>query len=275
MKQTIKVLTYHTVNNPRNFERQIAYLIANYNIFDWSSFKHYLDDPRGKENGLLITFDDGDLSFVKNALPILLQYKISPVVFIITSLIGTDHPFWWQEIEIHFGKQQGQHVVRQLKTMTNLQRLDFLQRLRSQPIYRPISKIQMTIDDLKLLGDSNITIANHSHTHPLFSQCTEEEMREDLARARDFFESHNIGNYEIFAYPNGSWNQTTNRVLAEQGIEYAFLFDHRLCVPSNGRMAISRLSVDDHTPLAKLRLILSGWHSRLLPLSAGFRKLFP
>ena len=53
------------------------------------------------------------------------------------------------------------------------------------------------------------------------------------------------------------------------GIRQAFLFDHKLNTLLDKPYRISRLSVNDTTPLWKFMLILKGWHSRIVP----FRKM--
>jgi poly-beta-1,6-N-acetyl-D-glucosamine N-deacetylase len=121
---------------------------------------------------------------------------------------------------------------------------------------------------------AGVLIANHSHTHPMFDQCTEEEIRAELRASKAFFTQHGLKGYEYFAYPNGNYNERVQKILIEEGIQYAFLFDHQLNKAPINPMRISRLSVNDDTPLWKLRLILSGWHSRILPLRRKIFNLF-
>lgn len=53
----------------------------------------------------------------------------------------------------------------------------------------------------------------------------------------------------------------------------AFLFEHEI---NNGKfhpLRITRLAVNDNTPLWKLKQILSGWHTKILSLTRTLSKL--
>ncbi len=251
----MKVLAYHTFKNVY-FSKHLEYL----------KNKHsFLKDDILK-NKLLITIDDGHISFYENAFPILKQYQIPAILYIIPSLINTEQPFWWDEVVYYLGNENGASALKRLKEIPNQQRLTYLEELRNSSDKPTLKQQQLTVQQLKEMQEAGILIANHSFTHPMFDQCTEEELRSELIQTKAFFEKHHLKGYEYFAYPNGNYNELAEKVLKEEGVKYAFLFDHQVNKREINPLRISRLSVNDDTPLWKLRFILSGWHSKVLPL---------
>lgn len=195
------------------------------------------------------------------------------ILFIIPSLIGTEDPFWWDEVIYYLGEEKGPTKVQELKRIPNERRLKYLDELRAACIKPPLRQMQLNVDQLRDMQENNITIANHSYTHPMFDQCTEQELRSELRLSKDFFDKNGLRSYHIFAYPNGNYNQQAKRILREEGIKYAFLFDHRINKTPHDTLLLSRLSVNDDTPIWKFKLILSGWHSYLLPLIKGIYRI--
>nr|WP_271711533.1 polysaccharide deacetylase family protein [Marinigracilibium pacificum] len=220
----------------------------------------------------IITVDDGDYSFYEIAFPLIKKYKIPSILFIIPSLIDTDNPFWWDEYYYYAENGGSLSEINWLKSIPNKERINFLSDLKAKSQKKVLRKKQLTTDQLLEMQDNGVIIANHSFTHPMFDQCSAEELRYELSSAKEFFIKNGLNGYDIFAYPNGNFNEESELVLKEFGIKYAFLFDHKVNGRIDNPLRISRLSVNDSTPLTKFKFILSGWHSRLLPyIKAGYK----
>jgi len=258
----LKVLAYHTFQSD-NFKQHLRYFKNKYSFEKENLLTHQL----------LITVDDGHISFYMNAFPLLKKYQIPAILFIVPSLINTENPFWWDEVIYYLGNKKGSEELKRLKAIPNQERLVYLEELRNISDKMPLKQDQLTVEQLKEMQTAGITIANHSFTHPMFDQCTEVELKNELRQTKAFFEEHGLKGYEYFAYPNGNYNELAEKVLKEEGVNYAFLFDHQLNKGKINPMRISRLSVNDDTPLWKLRFILSGWHSKVLPLRKKLFKL--
>jgi poly-beta-1,6-N-acetyl-D-glucosamine N-deacetylase len=248
-----KILTYHDFENVSNFEKQLQVL--------------------SRLPKVLVTTDDGDFSFYTKAFPLLVKYNIPAILFIIPSLIGTDQPFWWNEVYHYLGKAAGNEKIKELKSIPNKQRVDYLNQLRNDSEKPLLKQQQLTVEQLHEIQYKGILIANHSFTHPMFDQCSEEEIRSEMQNTKAFFDENKLNGYAYFAYPNGNHNAVSEKVLQEEDIEYAFLFDHKISKGKINPIRISRLSIDESTPIWKLRLILSGWHSKLLPITKSIHKI--
>ncbi|WP_029036029.1 polysaccharide deacetylase family protein [Salinimicrobium xinjiangense] len=275
--KNLRVLAYHKVNDQKRFERQLDFLKRRYQLINLKALRGYLLDKQDlPKNALLITFDDGDVTVYENAFPILKKYNIPAVIFIITDLIDTAIPFWWDEIEYYIGTEKGNQKVWEVKNWTNRRRLDFLKSLRekskkSSPVYPQLTSVQLT--ELQFGG---VDIANHSHTHPMFDQCTVEELENEMVESKKNLTHLGLA-ADTFAYPNGNYSEISEEILKKNGVKLAFLFDHKVNKVNVSPLRISRLIVNDSTSMWKLRFILSGWHGKFLPVikrvSGFFRKV--
>lgn len=242
-----KIVTYHDFGKHSNFEQHLLFL--------------------KQKNEVMITVDDGDISFYEEAFPLLKKHNLSAILFIIPSLIGTEKPFWWNEVYYYLGKTAGTEKIKLLKTIPNAERVAYLESLRNNSDKPLLKQTQLTVAQLQEMQSNGIIIANHSFTHPMFDQCSEEEIRTELQQTKAFFEKNQLNGYTLFAYPNGNFNALSEKILKEEGITQAFLFNHKINKGNINPLRISRLSVNDSTPIWKFKLILSGWHSKMVPIT--------
>ena len=269
----LKVLAYHKIKDKSCFEDQIRYLQKNYRfISPRELMTEFKETSQCKGDNMLLTFDDGDKSIFDNALPILKKYRVPAIIFVITDLIDTDKPFWWDEIEYYLGKEIGNKKVWEVKSWPNKVRETYLEKLRASSKKERFKYPQLTIRELKEMQRAGITIANHSHNHPMFDQCGIDEIRKELQQSTNKLKELNF-TPNIFAYPNGNSSENSEMILKEFGINMAFLFDHKINKEDINPLRISRLIVNDSTPLWKFKFILSGLHSKILPFTKFIGKL--
>lgn len=265
------VLTYHKIIDQKNFERQLNFLYKKkYNVISLGDFSHRLVNRELHAKDILITFDDGDYSVFENALPILKKYGYPAVLFVITELIDSRKPFWWDEIL--FYTNDASKVVA-AKQWSNDERLIFLETLRSSNVSKPLEYRQLSLQELRSMEGDGIVICNHSHTHPMFDKISSSQIESELLMSSNFLKNNGFRNHDVFAYPNGNYSDDSEKVLIELKTRLAFLFDHKSIVDISNPLRLSRLSVNDHTPLWKYDLILKGWHSRLVPAIKKIHRL--
>ena len=270
----LKVLAYHNVLNKERFEQQITYLKSHFNLISLTKLGEYFFNEKDlPDNALLVTFDDGDKSLYENAFPILKKHNIPAVIFIITGLIDTHKPFWWDEIEYYLGKEEGNKKVWEVKNWSNKSRVEYLASIREKSDKPFFTYTQLTSTQLNEIQMGGIDIANHSHTHPMFNQCTFEELENEMEESKNILNALNLY-ADIFAYPNGNYSEISEGILKKAGVKIAFLFDHKKNKGNINPLRISRLMVNDNTSILKLKFILSGWHGKFLPIIKVASKFF-
>lgn len=261
-KTRLRVLAYHNIPDAKLFAKQLKHLKSKYTIIGVPELLDYFNnnDKNLPEFPLLITFDDGDRSVLEYGLPELKKHNIPACIFIITGLINTNETFWNKKVfnnEIKKGNSytESRKRVNDLKLVSNKERLELIQEYL--PGYQP----QLSTEELKVFENTKIFIGNHSHTHPMFDQCTENEIVAELKNSKNFFEIAHVGNYEVFAYPNGNWDSLSEYLLKTNSINFAFLFDHKINSKKMNPMRISRIRTNADMPLSELKVKASGLHS--------------
>jgi endo-1,4-beta-xylanase len=190
----IPVLLYHrVVENPSNewtdtsivqFQQTLKYLHDNgYNTL---SAEQYVSIMEGKENApenpILLTFDDGTPDFITNALPVLKQYNMKAVLFIVSDWIDGD-----------FSMSQEQ-----------------LESLAKEP--------SLSLENHTKTHDGAIWGTNGG----VRSSITVEQAEDQINSANTYLKSITGKDPVLMAYPYGSYNDSTKQVNQESGIKYAF-----------------------------------------------------
>ena len=102
--RVIKNQDYNNIVRPNDdlvvtsevFEKQIKYLTKNYNVISIND----INSTKGNKK-IILTFDDGYIDNLENALPILEKYNCPAIIYIITSLIDNlEYPWWLKMWEI-------------------------------------------------------------------------------------------------------------------------------------------------------------------------------
>ena len=237
----ILVLIYHRVTtlssdpqllavSPDNFLNQMLYIKDNFPLLrfedDWSKLK---------EPSVVITFDDGYADNVREALPILEKTGVPATFFVSTGGLGSDHEFWWDELEriILEGKEfpdtfelRDARFNRSWPTRNKMERSAFYQDIH--PLIKQINVVRrenwfcqlrdwaatveegrathrvMTINELQKLAASGLaTIGAHTVSHtPLATLSSAEQLRE-IVESKTQLEELTGRDITVFSYPFG------------------------------------------------------------------------
>jgi peptidoglycan/xylan/chitin deacetylase (PgdA/CDA1 family) len=262
-RNRLRVLAYHTVNNPTNFEKQLNYISTHFTVITPIELKEHLyHNKKLLKNAVLITFDDGDSTVLENGLPLLEKYNFPATLFVITELVGTSKPFWWYEMEQLLDKSSANSKVWEVKKIPNAERVAYLDEIRNKN-QRKITQRQLTLEELKLMQSKNITIANHSHTHPMFDKSTSEELDFEMQMTSNYLLENGF-EHELFAYPNGNYDLESEKILKKHGIKFAFLFDHFINAKNINPLRISRIRVNTEDNLNEFKTKVTGQHSLIM-----------
>lgn len=260
-KNQVLVLFYHKVNilendynllcvSPIKFRQQMLHLKYNYQISrfedDWTKL-----DGRS----IVITFDDGYLDNLENAVPILEELEIPATIFITTSTMKQDRELWWDELEYlllegdniplffqlddkEFGcrwrtdtweyRKNCYFAIHYLmKNFINVTKREewFAQLWKWRKKERCVRQQNLTLsfNDCKKLAESKmISIGAHTVSHPSLANLKKEEQEFEIKASIDTLESIIKKKITLFSYPFGKliedFNKDTIEICKKYGI---------------------------------------------------------
>jgi peptidoglycan/xylan/chitin deacetylase (PgdA/CDA1 family) len=232
-------LCYHSISDAgppflslpvETFERQLALLRRHgFASGDRDALRELADGHRPAAPLAFLTFDDGYADNHETAAPLLAEYGLTAMVFVLPPYVDGARPLDWPEV---------------------------VERQRAHPgVMR-----SMSWPMVEALAEQGIEIGSHGLRHPHLSELDEEALREELWSSRERIRSR-LGRCDVLAYPFGEWDERVAAAASDAGYSYAF------SLPSGserGRtsLAIPRINVDQRDTGLRFRLKLSGWGRR-------------
>lgn len=269
---TIRILAYHGVPSRAVFAQHVQVLASEADPVSADEMAAaVLHDASLPKRPVLITFDDGDITVLENAVPILEAAGVPSISFVISDLIGTDQPFWWAEVEEHLRRgalprsglpPQSEALVAHLKTVPDAERIAVIDGLREQTGTIPIQR-NLSPEDLHRMAARGMQVGSHTRTHPCLDQCEDDKVREEVLGSADRLSEFMGARPAHFAYPNGNVDSRARRAVQDAGHTSGFLFDHALATTRQDPLRLSRVRIDATAPVTRLRAVLSGAHPRL------------
>jgi len=186
-----------------------------------------------------VTFDDGILSAVENAVPELVARKIPATIFVVANLVGA-RPDW-----ATFGPQH-----------------DALDRV-------------VSIDQLSKLPSDLITIGSHTLSHPWLPSLSESEARAELFGSRDKLAHLLQRNITLFSFPYGAMNERLLQLCRDAGYERVFTIIPRLALLDAQEFMTGRIAVNPTDWPIEFKLKLLGGYQWLPAVFKLKAKLLP
>lgn len=261
------IIYFHEIQDQQWFQNIVESLVKNYNIIGLSELEEYYYNNKSIKNACHITVDDGDLTFYKNAFPVIKKFNI-PVSIYVSPLMATERKnFWFQEIRGYDPVKLGKIIAREYNHRLNPQVAgeikDFLKTLLIDDISRIIkiyqketatpAKRAMNMDESQLIELNNsglVDIGAHTLNHPCLINEKEEVASYEISQSID--KLSDIINREIkyFVYPNGDYGEREMSILKSKGIKLAFTtergklsnHDNPLKIPRSGSPIVSSLN---------------------------------
>lgn len=180
----VKALQFHRItpkfqfcgtwNGPKQFEKFLEFLRT-----------HHIQPilPGEKEDGIIITFDDGEKSIYDYAFPILKRFNFKAVVFVIIRYIGREN-LW----DISLTGERVQHLS------------------------------WNEIFEMKKWG---IEFGSHTITHRNLTQLSVHEIEYELSMSKRILEQ-NLGECSCVSYPFNRINMNVVRIARSVGYTYGF-----------------------------------------------------
>jgi peptidoglycan/xylan/chitin deacetylase (PgdA/CDA1 family) len=281
------VLTYHRIvgEGPSlsgvsvaRFNEQMRWIRDNCDPIGPEALKARAGAPRSGRPAVLVTFDDGYRSYCDLAYPVLKQYGIPAVVFLVTGLVDepgvlwTDRVQWaalttartsvtlpWLEggtpfelTDARSRKALSGAARAFLKTIPDALRVERVEELvgmlGGSP---PLERQMITWDEVRRTMDLT-TYGGHTHTHCILSQVDRAGAAREIGLCRDRIAAETGKTPTTFAYPNGNtadFTQETREVLQAHGFEIAFSSCEGIAGADSDWLAIKRIpEIDDDIP---------------------------
>lgn len=196
-----------------NFRKQIAYLKNNFSILPIDSFlKHINSDS--KQFKLLITFDDGYKDNLDYAYPILKEFNVPAIIYVITKSIGNKFLPWWIKIDellrnnISFKSKNRKfdyfkNIFLFSDQMTIDKKLSFFLKKNN----KKNNQIFLNHKEIKYLSEQKlITIGSHSHSHYNFYKLDEKKALNEFKISKSILEKIIKKKITHFSYPYGGYD---------------------------------------------------------------------
>ncbi len=284
----ISVLYYHRINDmpndrhllcvtPEIFAQQIKFLKHNYNILRFEE-----DWDRTDRDSIVITFDDGYMDNLTEALPVLESESVPATVFVSTGPMKKNCELWWDELETvlfsgeSFPKsfrledsqygccwdtvtyKQRENCYRALHFMmknwaTVRKREAWMEQLwRWRGIAKqtdPSHQILTEAACRELAVSKYITVGAHTVHHPALARLSVGQQETEIAESVKDLEKLLQCEINVFSYPFGAYgtdfNEETEEICRRAGIKKAASTTPGVWRSGIGQYAIPRNCIRD------------------------------
>lgn len=280
----LRVLTYHRVDEPAHrphlspallsatparFDEQMAWVSRAYTpvsieqVLDWCD--HGTPLPA---RAILITVDDAYRDFAEHIVPTAKRYGIPLTLFVPTQF--PDHPdrgLWWDELYNALSRTDrpsvttpaGDLPLRYDGDRTRAFKL-LRDHVKQQPHHEAMAWVKTFCDGLgvprlpensildwetlRRLAADGVTLAPHTHTHPMLNRISLDEVRSEVRQSIACLREKIGSVVPVFAYPAGGVTAAVKQVLADEGIRLAFSTQRGVNDLQNGdRLLLRRINV--------------------------------
>ncbi len=267
---------------PEEFAWQVEYLARHFEPVTCRQVADALDGRADlPQRAVAITFDDGFADLMDYALPILQRAHVPATVFVATDYAASREPYWFDLVAQVFRiappgsirhspgadglpvdntaaarSTAAYAVLKHLKNCPDAERIDFLNRLKSEHAELVAAAKSglgraLTWEQMRELASSNIEVGAHSATHPCLARLDPEKLKFELAVPKREIEAHLGLECPSLAYPFGgrqAFSPTVTSIAAEAGyrvgVSYMPGFNQ---LPHTARFALQRQHVERNT----------------------------
>ena len=290
-KHQFLILNYHGVidkvdfnysinhMDAEQFEQQIRFLSDNFNILPQEEFLYnYLNCITSKKKSILLTFDYGYENNYKFAFPILKKYNATATIFLISSLIDTKNPTWYDLIDntkylfnnqkhsveiIKLGAELGikyqkeifhNDLKKYLKDQSTNEKNEILEKyfniigLNSMDnIDEKYWKILSSEQLLKMQQSGLISFGSHTANHPNLDQITEDQVEFELKESKLKIENILGRKINTIAFPDGAYNERVKNMSKEAGYTNLYAVNYRCESDKDDSSILNRYSISNTT----------------------------
>lgn len=238
--------------SPSVFEQQVRFLKKEFDVIGPDDLETAVRARRGRS--VLLTFDDGYRDNFAAAFPILKRHGVRATFFVTTGFLDSGDIAWWDEVawivhasgrselrlnpwldrllSLHPSARRATTMVlidmcRNLSGESQRSFLDFLAGAAGTGRHRPGEDFWMTWEQVRQMRAAGMHLGGHTVSHPLLARLPAAEQHRQIVGCRDRIEAELGEPMRYFSYPygsEGSFDESTVRILAASGVELAFSF---------------------------------------------------
>jgi peptidoglycan/xylan/chitin deacetylase (PgdA/CDA1 family) len=281
---------------PEDFARQMRHVAKHYRGV---SMPEVLDAIKRNaplpERSVLITFDDAYIDFAEIAWPILKRFRLPATLFVPTAY--PDNPeltFWWERLYQAFAnttrpvlsesplgslplatpnqrRRSLLALIQYVPTRPHDEAMRLVDTVCAQLVEQPASvPVVLSWNQLRQLANDGVTLGSHSQTHPILTQISADQIREEIRRSQQDLKKEIGYALPIFCYPYGDHNDVVTKILGQEGISLAFTVlagENRLDAVDLLRLRRTSIWPRTSLPIFCLRLLrvghyLDAWRQR-------------
>ncbi len=231
LKPGARILIYHRVSvrsyydqlsvDPDNFDAQIKWLSENR---DLKPLPIVIDDIRAgrtRKNTVAVTFDDGYLDNLENALPVLEKYNVPATIYVTSD----------------FASQKVSHY-----------------RYRSEK-----KRLHLNWQEIHKLSEHPlIHIGSHTVSHPMLSELDDEKALAEIKDSKSAIELNINADVADFCYPSGNYTEREKLLVERNGYTSAVTVKPGANNGSSDLFALKRTEITDRDTVTVLQQKLDG-----------------
>ena len=264
------VLTFHRTPSAARFRQALQTIGRVYRFAPVEAVRGYLHRGERLRGAAVVTFDDGERSFVDVALPVLEELQTPAALFVSPGVLAGERPYWFQEVR-DLRRAVGDDALRsqiaavmgwQPAALAPYSVMALLKSLPLAAIWQVIDASRrshavaslpaahtLTLDEVaRLDAHPLITVGAHSFTHPVLRNETDAESERQIRASIDHLAAVLGRPVREFAYPNGAsgldYSAREQRTLRAAGVDLAFTTDSGYLRRGADPLALPRVGLD-------------------------------
>ncbi len=263
------------------FEEQIQWLGRNYRLISMNVLLRELQEVQGREQAVVITFDDGYRNAYTDAFPILAKYRVPATVFLTVGAVESGCVSWYdrvflsldsiprQTLEVSLDRPRKFVLDSKMSLMrTALESGSYLRKLpddeRRSCCARLEAQLQwdesrfvngmLTWGQVRAMARSGISFGSHTLTHPVLDKLSAAEMEHEIGESKRILEERLELPVKDFAFPFGKLADCGSRasgMLTRLGYRSASTTMPGVNSPGMNPFELRRVSIGGSQPLAR------------------------
>ena len=216
------ILFYHSVkrSDVENFDRQMAYLAKNCCVVNATDIYNPVAD--NDKTIVAVTFDDGFVSVLENAVPVLEKYDLPSAIFLPAGNLNQP-PNWPLE-----------------ETCA-----DAAERV-------------MSAEQIKELNSDTCRILSHTVSHTALTKLDDSRLEHELTSSKQDLEAILGCEVNAVSYPYGDYDDRVCDFARRAGYKFGFTITPAMVTESTDTMQINRFAVSARDSMTAFKLKISG-----------------